>query len=412
MLRKLLPVGTLLIGSGFLFFAGGVNGLLLPIRGAIDGFTPFSLGLLGTGWAIGYVIGCFQTPKLVARAGHIRAFGILAASAAIAILLSSMLLNIWVWIMLRAIAGFAFAGAAMIVESWLSEEAEPSSRGTIFGVYTMVNLLATTAGQISLIGGDISTGWYFSLAAIFYCLALIPTAISSTRTPTPLTSVKLDLRGLWKNSPVAVFSVFMIGISNSTFGSLAPVYGSAIGLSVTSIALFTSLPVLAGALAQLPVGALSDSTDRRYVLIALAMLALGVDLTFVLLSPTDAATNIGLSIALGFSIFAMYPIIVSHAFDHAVPSQYIQISGGLLMLFGFGSIIGPLVTGSAFAVLGPSGLFMTTAVAHIMTIGFTTWRCIKSRKVGDSDKVSFVPSPMTRTMTPETASFGAEQGPN
>lgn len=48
----------------------------------------------------------------------------------------------------------------------------------------------------------------------------------------------------------------MIGISNSTFGTLAPVYGSAIGLSVTAIALFSSLPVLAGAAAQIPVGAL------------------------------------------------------------------------------------------------------------------------------------------------------------
>lgn len=412
MLLKLLPVGTLLIGSAFLFFAGGVNGLLLPVRGAIEGFSPFALGLLGTGWAIGYVIGCIQTPKLVARAGHIRAFGILAASAAIAILLSSMLLNVWVWTGLRAIAGFAFAGAAMIVESWLSEEAEPASRGQIFGVYTMVNLLATTAGQISLIGGDIASGWYFSLAAVFYCLALIPTAISSTRTPSPLTSVRLDLRGLWQNSPVAVFTAFMIGISNSTFGTLAPVYGSAIGLSVTAIALFSSLPVLAGAAAQIPVGALSDRTDRRYVLIGLGLIALGIDLAFVLLAPTDPAANIALSLALGFAIFAMYPIIVAHAYDHASPDRYIQISGGLLMLFGFGSIIGPLITGAAFSLVGPAGLFITTAGAHSLVIGYASWRCLRKKTVSESEKVTFVATPITRNLTPETAALAADLAEN
>tara|TARA_R110000751_G_scaffold95381_4_gene186390 strand:+ start:19985 stop:20158 length:174 start_codon:yes stop_codon:yes gene_type:complete len=55
---SVLPLAALLMGSAFLLFAGGVNGMILPIRGEAEGFTAASLVLFGTGWAIGYVAGC------------------------------------------------------------------------------------------------------------------------------------------------------------------------------------------------------------------------------------------------------------------------------------------------------------------------------------------------------------------
>jgi hypothetical protein len=51
MIRNLLPLTALLMGSAFLLFAGGVNSLILPVRGEAEGFSAISLGLLGTGWA-------------------------------------------------------------------------------------------------------------------------------------------------------------------------------------------------------------------------------------------------------------------------------------------------------------------------------------------------------------------------
>jgi len=65
MVKSLLPLSALLLGSAFLLFAGGLNGLILPIRGEAEGFTAVSLGLLGTGWAIGYVAGCLRWRQLL-----------------------------------------------------------------------------------------------------------------------------------------------------------------------------------------------------------------------------------------------------------------------------------------------------------------------------------------------------------
>jgi MFS family permease len=408
MVRTILPLAALLLGSAFLLFAGGINALILPIRGQIEGFTATALGLLGAGWALGYVAGCLRTPAMVARVGHIRAFGAMCAIAAIAILLSLLFLSPWAWIPLRALSGFCFAGAAMIVESWLNERAEPATRGRVFGAYTMVNLAATTAGQLVLTLGDPAGFLFFVLAAIFYCLALLPTAVSATQMPAPLASVALDLRGLWRNSPIAVVGVLMVGISNAAFGALAAVYAARVGLPLRDVALFASLPLLAGALAQVPVGALSDRFDRRRVLIGIALVALAADCLFLFAAPAGSLANLALATLFGAAVFAMYPVIVAHANDHAAPGRFIQVSGGLLLMFGIGSIVGPAIAGVAMARGAPEYLFAVSAAAHVLLIGFALIRLRARAPVARADKAAFVAAPLARATTPETAVLAAD----
>ena len=406
-MRQLLPISALLLGSGLLLFAGGVHGLILPVRGSIEGFSAGALGLLGTGWAVGYVAGCLIAPRLVGAVGHIRTFGVMCALAAVSILLQAILVEAWAWIPIRAISGFCFAGAAMIVESWLNDRAAPETRGRIFGIYTMVNLGAVTAGQMAISLGDASGFSFFAIGAMVYCLALIPTALSTSASPAPLTSVRLDLPALWRNSPVAVVAVFLVGMSNAAFGTLAAVYANAIGLSLATIALFASIPVLAGAAAQIPIGMASDRMDRRKVLIGTAILAVCSDLAFVLLAPEARIVNLVLVGLFGASIFAMYPIIVAHANDHAPAGTSIQVSGGLLMIFGLGSIVGPLVAGVTMTGVGAQGLFLITLAAHIVMIGFTAWRVSRRAPVARDDKTAFQPSMNVRAATPETVALAS-----
>jgi len=407
MVRSLLPLAALLLGSAFLLFAGGMNSLILPIRGEAEGFTAASLGFLGTGWAIGYVLGCLKTPALVAKVGHIRAFGAMCALAAIAVLVSLLLITPVVWIPVRALSGFCFAGAAMVVESWLNERADATSRGRIFGVYTMVNLAATTAGQLVLTLGDARGYVFFVIAAMVYCLALLPTAISATTTPKPLTNVSLDVRGLWRNSPIAVFAVLMVGISNAAFGTLSAVYAARIGLDLSQIALFASLPVLAGAAVQVPVGILSDRLDRRLVLIGVTVAALLADALFFFGGFTNPLAVIAVAAFFGAAIFSMYPVIVAHANDHAAPGTSIQVSGGLLLVFGVGSIVGPGLAGLAMSEYGARMLFSVTALAHVLLLSFALVRLRFAP--APATKGTFQAAPLARATTPETAAFAASE---
>lgn len=279
------------------------------------------------------------------------------------------------------------------------------TRGTIFGVYTMVNLFATTAGQMSLAAGGASGYFFFVLAAMFYMLALIPTAVSSSQSPKPLYRVRLDIGKLYRNSPIAVVAVFLVGVSNSSFGTLSAVYATGLGLDLVTVALFASIPVLAGAVVQVPIGYLSDRIDRRIVLVAVALGAMAADLVFILANPHDEFMALTAVALLGAMIFTMYPTIVAHANDHAEPEDYTLTSGGLLLVFGLGGIVGPLIAGFAMSSIGLSGLFITTAAAHVLIIVYGLWRLTRRAGVPTGDKTVFVPTPMPRATTPQTAVF-------
>jgi MFS family permease len=267
---QLLPIAALLASTAFLLIANGLHALLLPVRATLEGFSTTEIGLIGAGWAAGFVLGCLYAPHLVQRAGHVRAFGAAAAAAAIVVLLNGMVVAPWPWIGLRVLSGFAIAMAFMIIESWLNERASNESRGTIFAVYMTVTYLGLTVGQLLLMTAEISATTLFMLGAIFFSLAVLPTALSTAASPPPLARVSLDLPRLLENSPIAAFTVLMVGVVNGAFGALAPVFAAAVGLPPSLIAVMMAVAIVMGALAQLPVGRLSDRFDRRHVLAASA----------------------------------------------------------------------------------------------------------------------------------------------
>ena len=93
MRKNLISVFALLTGTLFLFLGNGLHGLLLPMRGAFEGYATTMLGLLGTSWATGFVLGCLMAPTIVKRIGHVRAFSGFASLIAIIALLTGMLVD-------------------------------------------------------------------------------------------------------------------------------------------------------------------------------------------------------------------------------------------------------------------------------------------------------------------------------
>ena len=85
-----------------------------------------------------------------------RAFGTFAASGAVIALLTGLMIDQYVWIVLRAFTGFVMAGAYMIIESWLNEKATNENRGTVLGLYMIVSYASIMAGQMIVAIGDVT----------------------------------------------------------------------------------------------------------------------------------------------------------------------------------------------------------------------------------------------------------------
>lgn len=354
--------------------AGGLHGLLLPLQGTLEGFSTFELGLIGTGWSVGFVAGCLLVPTIVQRVGHVRGYGAMASLAAVAILLNALILSPTAWIALRALSGFCFAGAAMIVESWLNERATTENRGTLFSVYQMVVFAGSTAGQLLMVITPPSSFFFFAIGAILYCLAILPTALSTARNPSPLKAARLDIRALYANSPVAAVGCFMIGMVNGSFGTLGAVYARRIDIPVADIAILMAGAVLGGSLIQYPLGRLSDRMDRRRVLLGVAIGAMVVAVLIIAIQPREPLIVTGLAILFGAMIYPMYGIAVAHANDFAAADDFVKIAGGLLLLLGFGMMLGPIVASIAMDRLMPEGLFVFTAVIDLLLAGYVAFR--------------------------------------
>lgn len=407
MRRNLLPVLALLLGTLLLFFGNGLHGLLLPVRGTQEGYSNEMLGFLGTSWASGFVLGCFFAPALIRRTGHARAFSVFIAIIAVVALITGVVINDVVWVALRAMTGFCIAGTSMIIESWLNERASNESRGTIFSFYIAITLIGVVGGQMTLALGNVSSQTLFLMAGVFYCLAILPTTLSNAATPQPLKAVKLDLRTLYRTSPIACFGILLIGIANGAYGTLGAVFGARAGLEPTNVALMMSMTIFAGAIAQFPAGRLSDRTDRRYVLAGLSLLAAIAGLLVVLLHPFDATHLIPLVIFYGAVANTLYPIAVAHANDHASPEDFVKVSGGLLLLFGIGTIIGPTVAGPVMTHYGPHYLFIVTAWAHLT---ITVYAILRTRMrppipVEEREIYATVPMGTTPAATPQAAAM-------
>lgn len=397
------PVFSLLRGTAFLLAASGLHGLLLPLRGQLEGFSTASLGLMGTAWAGGFVAGCVFAPRIVRRAGHVRAFGAFAACGAIVALMTGLLIDEFFWILLRAFTGFFMAGAFMVIESWLNERSTNENRGTVFGLYMMVTYASIMAGQMIVAVGDVGSASLFMVTGIFFCLSLLPTAVSTAAHPRPLQDVSLDLKGLYANSPVSAGACLLIGVANGAWGTLGAVYGARIGISTPEIALMMSLVVVSGAALQMPVGRLSDKTDRRYVLVGAALACALVGVIIVLVTPRSGAFVIALTACYGAFAYTLYSLAVAHANDHARPEDFVKVSGGLLLLYGFGTMIGPVIGATLMGSMRPESLFLATALAHFLLVGYTILRIRRRAPVPLDAREAFKTMPAERGATPEAA---------
>ncbi len=397
------PVFSLLRGTAFLLAASGLHGLLLPLRGQLEGFSTASLGLMGTAWAGGFVAGCIFAPRIVRRAGHVRAFGAFSACGAIVALMTGLLIDEFSWILLRAFTGFFMAGAFIVIESWLNERSTNENRGTVFGLYMMVTYASIMAGQMIVAVGDVGSASLFMVTGIFFCLSLLPTAVSTAAHPRPLQDVSLDLKGLYANSPVSAGACLLIGVANGAWGTLGAVYGARIGISTPEIALMMSLVVVAGAALQMPVGRLSDKTDRRYVLVGAALACALVGVIIFLVTPRSGAFVIALTACYGAFAYTLYSLAVAHANDHARPEDFVKVSGGLLLLYGFGTMIGPVIGATLMGSMRPESLFLATALAHFLLVGYTILRIRRRAPVPLDAREAFKTMPAERGATPEAA---------
>jgi MFS family permease len=385
----LAPVSALLLSVSILLMGNGLQGTLIPVRANMEAFSSLSLGLLGTAYFLGFTLGCMHGPLLVRRSGHIRSYLAMTAVASAVSLLHVMYVDAFVWWVLRALTGYCFAVLYIVIESWLNARSDNKTRGTIFSIYTAINLTVITAGQMMLGLSDPASFNLFAIASILISLAALPIAFTVSATPAPAEFGRPHLGRLYAISPVGFAGCFVVGLANGAFWALGPVFAQNEGFNATEIAIFMSAVVLGGALAQWPLGGLSDRIDRRIVMIAAGTAAVVAALAIMLLPTPDKLAVVVAGAVFGAGAFPLYALSVAHANDYADASQSVEISSGLLLIYGVGAAVGPLLASVWREFSSVPTLFYFTAVVHVVFIAYTAWRISQREAAPAEDRAVF-----------------------
>jgi MFS family permease len=342
--------------------SNGLQGTLLAIRAGLEGFGGLPTGLIMSGFFAGMSLGSFVAPRLIDGVGHIRTFAALASLASAAALMHLAFIDPWVWIAVRLITGFAFAGLIIVTESWLNASVDSARRGRLLAIYGMVGMGAGAAGQFLLNLGDPAGFILFVLVSIVMSLSLVPISLARVEGPRAEEAQEPpSIRRIWGLSPYGAVAAALIGASIGTFYGLAPLFAQELGYTQSRIATLIAAFTIGGLILQFPLGWISDRISRRGLGIGLG----GAGATLMLVALPLEAPSGPMLLAIGFAIGGLVlpaqSIAIAHVNDRTPRSALLAVSGGLVLMQGIGAALGPLFAGLLMDLIGPRGLPLALA---------------------------------------------------
>lgn len=370
-IRPLIPVLT---AAGILLAGNGVQGTLIAVRGAQEGFSAANIGIMGTAYFSGFLVGCLVIVRMMRAVGHIRCFSALAAIAAAATLLMAIVIDVPTWSAARFVSGFCFAGLFTVMESWLNSGVANADRARVLALYRIIDLGCVTGAQflIPFVGAEGFT--LFALMAMMITLSLVPVSLGDRSNPSAPDDVKLDLRRAWEISPIAAIGCIAIGMTNSSFRTLSPVYAQSIGMSVADVATFVSLSIIGGAVIQYPLGYLSDRSDRRTVLLITTTLAMFAAAILPLTGSEDRLMNFFFVFIFGAFAMPLFSLSAAHANDRAEKNEYVSLNAALMLFYSLGAIGGPFAAAAVMEYFGPHALFWFSVAIYAVLLVIIIYR--------------------------------------
>ena len=365
------------------------------ISGQALGFNPIEIGIIASGHFAGFLLGCVFSPSLVKRVGHSRAFAVMAGIAVISIIAHPLYPNAWFWAFIRIFAGFSVAGCYTLIESWLQAKVTNEIRGRVFSLYRFVDLsgqLLANALIAMLTAGSFVA---YNIIAIIMCLSILPLALTQSREPALPEQISYQPFIAFQVSPLASLGVGVAGLSTATFGSVGPLFASAVGLSISQIAIFLVVSIIGGIVSQLPSGILADRLPRRVVLMAFSIMATIVSLLMatdlVYLELTGIPVVFILSFLFGLTTFPIYSICAAHASDFVRQSEMLALSASLIFIYAAGAIISPLIAGLLIDRIAAWAMFTFISAAHFLLMLYTVYRNFVGRASLVSRAYAYVP---------------------
>lgn len=293
------------------------------------------------------------------------------------------------WFAIRFLLGASAAGLFVISETWINEIATEASRGKVIGIYTGAIAACFSLGPLVIPVTGIE-GWApFVIGALLVALAALPLLFVGHAIPRLDGAPSFGVVSFMVVAPVLAAAVLLASFKDSALMALLAVYGVRSGLAEGTAALMLVAFGLGATVSQVPLGALADRFPRgKLLLICTSGGGLGALLLPWLVGDGPLFWLV-LFVWGGLyaGIYTLAMILLGQRFRGA---ELATANAAFGLLWGIGSLSGPLLGGAAMEAWNPHGLVATLVVATGLFFGLLLWR--QGRATGVRE-ITRTPSP-------------------
>lgn len=361
-------VWAVIVTIGFVQLANGLQSSLLGVRAGIEAFPAWTIGLIMACYYLGYSAAPLTSRRIIGRIGHVLTMTAGAVMAAIMIVGHAYLVTPIGWAILRTISGFSLSSLYVGAESWIHDRVENKNRGRVFSIYIIAQMIGMTGSQLLLSAGNPTSVFPFILSGSLFAISCLPVLYAKSSAPDHAPPEPFGLLKLFHAAPLGVVATVLAGVSWSIVFTFGPVYAQRHGLSLYQVSLFMALAMVGGAIVQFPMGWLSDAVGRRRTISLMSAGGLAVSLLGLKVSGDGFVAQCIASVLVGGLIFPVYAISAAHTNDAVTPQNRVSAAAGLVLLFGVGSIFGPLLSGFAMSAIGTEGYYVVLAVTMMASL--------------------------------------------
>lgn len=357
------PVTTLTAIMISVFFMGmgtALQGSAVSLRAGIAGFPDAVIGFILSANYAGLVLGSLIGPGIIRKVGYVRSFAAFASMASISSIAHVLWINPFAWILFRFTTGLCLAVMLVVVESWLNASSTSYNRGRVLSIYSMMYLGSMGAGQPLLAVFSPAGFELFGVTTVLISFCLVPVALMQVSGDAVGEYRPPRLIKTLKNAPLAGIGTMVAGVITGATWSLGPRYGQLLGLADGRVGLLMMLVALGTIVMQWPLGLISDRKDRRRAIFLSVAVAFGTALVMALTRVAGPTLFILMFFFGGFGM-PLYSLCIALINDQLAPEHMIQAAGAILLYYGIGSALGPVLAGMSMAAVGPAGLFLFMA---------------------------------------------------
>ena len=377
---------AMFLGLFLLMVGNGLQGSLLGLRGALEGFSPTTMSWVMSAYFLGFLGGSRLAPIMIRRVGHVRVFAALASLISAAFILFAAIPDPVAWALMRLLVGFCFSGVYVVAESWLSAASTNENRGSVLSVYLIVQMVGIIAAQGLLNLASPADYALFVLISVLVSVSFAPILLSVSPAPVFETARRMTLVEVYRASPLATIGSFLLGGVFSAMFGMAAVYAGVKGLSVAETSVMTGIMYFGGMVAQYPVGWLSDRMDRRLLIVGVT--AVGAATTLLMLPGPDIRVIIyAVAFIVGGVGNPLYSLLIAHANDFLETDDMAAASAGLVFFNGLGATIGPMVIGFLMTVFGPDAYFAFIGMLFAAIASYGSYRM--TRRAAPEETASY-----------------------